>query len=248
VGLQYQEFAPSAPLQPFVECLWSVKTGESVPAYVVPPDGCVDIVYSERGGLVAVGTMTTQQTLTLPAGEEVVGIRFHPGLGRNFLRVPPGKLTDLLVPLEDVWGRAGRELTRKLEDAASITERVALLAGMARATQTQVTALHQAIGAMVVAAQGEADLESVASQANLSPRQFRRRCQEESGLTPKHLCRVLRFRRALRLLDNGTSWSAADLAAECGYYDQAHFIHDFREFQGCTPGEYAAVRRTRLQP
>lgn len=242
MAFEYQEFAPSAPLQPFVECLWSVKTEAVVPAYVVPPDGCVDIVYSEHGGLAAVGAMTTQQTMTLPAGEEVVGIRFRPGLGRAFLRVPPGQITDLLVPLEDVWGRAGRELHRQLEDAPSLIERVALLAGAARATQTQVNALHQAISAMV-AAEGEADLDNVAGQANLSPRQFRRRVHEESGLTPKHLCRVLRFRRALRLLDGGKVWSAADLAAECGYYDQAHFIKDFREFQGCTPGEYTAARK-----
>jgi len=242
MALEYQEYAPSAPLQPFVECLWSVKAGESVPAYVVPPDGCVDLVYSERAGLVAVGTMTTRQTMVLPAGEEVVGIRFRPGLGRSFLHVPPGQLTDLLVPVEDLWGRAGRELSRQLEDASSVIERVALLAGAARATQTQVNVLHQAIGALV-ATEGEADLDGIASQANLSPRQFRRRCQEEAGLSPKHLCRVLRFRRALRILDSGAIWNAADLAAECGYYDQAHFIRDFREFQGCTPGEYAASRQ-----
>jgi AraC-like DNA-binding protein len=67
----------------------------------------------------------------------------------------------------------------------------------------------------------------------MSERQFRRRCLEESGLAPKHLCRVLRFRRACELGERGLPWGL--IAAEAGYFDQAHLIRDFREFTGATP-------------
>jgi AraC-like DNA-binding protein len=81
---------------------------------------------------------------------------------------------------------------------------------------------------------GLADLDFFSRAASLSPRQFRRRCLEESGLTPKHLCRILRFRRALNLASrHKQDW--ADIAAETGYFDQAHLIRDFREFTGQTP-------------
>jgi AraC-like DNA-binding protein len=77
-------------------------------------------------------------------------------------------------------------------------------------------------------------LDWVAAQAGMSPRQFRRRCFEESGLAPKHLCRILRFRHACELaISRGSGWAA--IAADAGYFDQAHLIHDFHEFTGRAP-------------
>jgi len=84
-------------------------------------------------------------------------------------------------------------------------------------------------------ADGNADLESIARQSNLSPRQFRRRCLEESGLSPKRLCRVLRFRRACRIAGGFDRPDWAAIALEAEYFDQAHLIRDFHEFTGLTP-------------
>jgi AraC-like DNA-binding protein len=85
----------------------------------------------------------------------------------------------------------------------------------------------------MTAAHGAFEVDRAAPLAGLSARQFRRRL-EESGLTPKRLCRVLRFRRSFELAaTRGLSWAA--VAAETGYFDQAHLIRDFREFTGRTP-------------
>jgi AraC-like DNA-binding protein len=86
---------------------------------------------------------------------------------------------------------------------------------------------------VVASSHGDVNLEWVARQAGMSERQFRRRCLEESGLAPKQLCRVLRFRRACALGERGLPWGL--IAAEAGYFDQAHLIRDFREFTGNTP-------------
>jgi AraC-like DNA-binding protein len=68
----------------------------------------------------------------------------------------------------------------------------------------------------------------------MSERQFRRRCVEESGLAPKQLCRILRFRHACELAAaRRAGWAA--IAADAGYYDQAHLIRDFHEFSGGAP-------------
>jgi AraC-like DNA-binding protein len=69
----------------------------------------------------------------------------------------------------------------------------------------------------------------------LSPRQFRRRCLEESGLTPKRLSRVLRFRHACRIARAAKRPNWSDIALEAGYFDQAHLIRDFHKFTGLTP-------------
>jgi AraC-like DNA-binding protein len=89
--------------------------------------------------------------------------------------------------------------------------------------------------AAITAAGGATDLDRIAVQANLSPRQFRRRCLEESGLTPKLLCRILRFQRACRLTESAVRPDWAAVALDAGYFDQAHLIRDFREFTGLTP-------------
>src|SRR5581483_6546682 len=72
----------------------------------------------------------------------------------------------------------------------------------------------------------------------LGVRQLRRRCIEETGLSPKHLARVGRFRDVCSRIATDESANWADLACESGYYDQAHLINEFREFSGLTPAAY----------
>ena len=76
-----------------------------------------------------------------------------------------------------------------------------------------------------------------------SERYFSRQFEEQIGLTPKMLGRILRFHRAVRRLSGRGEVRLVELALDCGYYDQAHFTHDFREFSGVTPSELMASRR-----
>jgi len=85
---------------------------------------------------------------------------------------------------------------------------------------------------------GVVSLDEVASQAGLSPRQFRRLCREQTGLSPKLLARILRFRYAISRVHDERG-EHAGLAADCGYFDQSHFIADFQRFSGQTPANYS---------
>jgi len=229
----YRERNPPARLSPWVECAWSIETDAPVREHRVPPDGCLDVIYSRETGLVAVGAMTVEQRVSLPAAALTAGVRFHPGMAGQFLRAAPGELTDATVPLEALWGARARVLEERLAAApgadAAASELLEAMPSPASPGNVQ-----RAIAAMT-AVRGMADLEWIARQANLSERQFRRRCLEESGLTPKLLCRVLRFRAACRIARGQEPIDWADVAADAGYFDQAHLIHDFREFTGRTP-------------
>lgn len=209
----------------------------------VRPDGCLDIVYSHTEGLRAVGAMTVERRFDQLAGSVLCGVRFRPGMARDFFRVSASELTDAVILLDDLPGIGARELEHRLSDVKSSEEGARLLAASLRPPSCAPTPVQRAIAA-IAETRGTADLDSVSRQAGLSPRQFRRRCLEESGLTPKQLCRILRFRRALQL--GGTvarDW--AGIAAEAGYFDQAHLIRDFREFTGQTP---MAVFSNRARP
>jgi AraC-like DNA-binding protein len=234
---RYREFGAGA-WEPFAECFWRGQTEAGVARYPISPDGCMDIVFWPEGGLRVVGTMTTTQTAELPPRTELVGIRFRPGMAGFFLGAVAPELVDRWAPLEDLWGARGSRLRRQLEDAASAPARFSLIAGALPASARGFDPVHRAIAA-IAAANGAIDLDWVARQARLSPRQFRRRAAEEIGLSPKRLCRVLRFRRASALAGQ-FGWAA--IAAECGYTDQAHLIRDFREFAGAPPAVFARDR------
>ena len=232
----YEEFDAGA-LEPFAECFWRGDTTAGASSYPIPPDGCMDIVFWPEGGLRVVGTMTTQQTAELPPGAHLVGIRFRPGMAGFFLGGVAEELVDRWTPLEDLWGARGRRLHQELGDSATAAARFLMLSRALPRPERGLDGVHRAISA-IVAAGGAVDLDWVASQARLSPRQFRRRSIEETGLSPKLLCRVLRFRRAAALSAR-LGWAA--VAADCGYSDQAHLIRDFREFTGAPPSRFGRV-------
>src|SRR5271168_2509456 len=194
----YCEQPPAASLTRWVECVWLLQSDSAVSGHRVPPDGCLDLTYDHDHGLRAIGTMTREQRFNFPEGVSMAGIRFRPGMAGPFLGVSPSELTDGSAPLEDLWARHARELKIKVEDARSIQDAMGILLSSLPMHDIAPNPVQKAIEA-IAAANGNADLDSVARQANLSPRQFRRRCLEESGLGPKHLCRVLRFRHACRI-------------------------------------------------
>ena len=85
-------------------------------------------------------------------------------------------------------------------------------------------------------------ISEVTDQLGLSPKRFIQVFREEVGLTPKVFCRIRRFHRALDRMEGRQSVEWANVALDCGYFDQAHFIHDFRAFSGINPSSYLAHR------
>lgn len=230
----YREQPPTAALARWVECAWFLESATAVTGHRVPPDGCLDIVYDRRHGLRAIGAMTAEQRFDFPEAACLAGIRFRPGVARVFLGVPPAELTDGSAPLEDLWPRRACELERRLDDAKSIQDAMRILLGNFPRPAAAPNPVQQAIEALT-ASNGSANMESAACQANLSPRQFRRRCLEESGLAPKQLARVLRFRHACQIARTARRRNWAIVALDAGYCDQSHFVREFREFTGRTP-------------
>jgi AraC-like DNA-binding protein len=233
--MQFREQAVSGRLSGWVECAWFLHDATSALEHRVPPDGCVDIVYDRSLGLRAIGTMTVEQQFEFSEGASMAGVRFRPGVAGTFLGVSPSEFTDRSAALDDLWPRRARDLQQRLDDASSIQDAMQLLIASVTAPASAPSPVQRAIDALT-AANGNADLDLLARQANLSSRQFRRRCLEESGLTPKHLARVLRFRCACKIASaSGRRLDWVRIALDAGYCDQSHFIRDFREFTGRTP-------------
>jgi AraC-like DNA-binding protein len=158
---------------------------------------------------------------------------------RRLLGMPMGELTGQVVELEDLIGPDARELAERLATAPGWTARFALLerAIAERVLEAPPVApelehawrrLHDTDGAVPI---GE-----LASELGWSRRHLAATVREELGMPPKPLARLLRFERAVGRLREGAG--LADAALDSGYYDQAHFNRDFRQFAGRTPTEY----------
>ncbi len=234
----YWELKPPSRLVDSVECFWiSEQEFKADGLQRVVPDGCADIIYTRIGGkaeLRFVGAMTQWKDFPQPAGVCSVGVRFRPSMWADILRVNGEATTDRIIPLNDLWNKRAVELSRLLETTDQPSQFVRILAQAIPSVEVH-SPLQRAIR-MMEKLQGQLALDSAAAMAELSARQFRRRCIEATGLTPKKLNRILRFRQAANL---AATWAGrqADLAAECGYADQSHLIAECRKFAGRTAAE-----------
>jgi AraC-like DNA-binding protein len=235
----YFEIAPPPRLAESVECFWVSRHSVTpeVPHRVLP-DGCADILFTSSPGkstLEVVGAMTQfQDYQTLPP-QLFVGLRFHPGTWAAQVGAPANLITDRQISLDEFWGKRARTLLARMEDARSPTDCVSLLAESLSSILPS-TPIQRAL-AWMRSQHGIVALDQVVRQAGLSTRQFRRLCLRHTGLSPKLLARILRFRYALSRV-HGQLGEHAGLAADCGYFDQSHFIAEFQRFSGRTPANF----------
>ncbi|MEN3615079.1 helix-turn-helix transcriptional regulator [Plantactinospora sp. ZYX-F-223] len=208
--------------------VWTVtRTVDAGPGLVLP-DGCMDLIWSSRSGLLVAGPDTVAQVAAGPAGERYVGLRFPPGTGPAVFGLPAHALRDQRVPLAALW--PGPEV-------AELTERVASHDRPGRVLESVAAARLAADGgpdplaaplAAELAAGG--DVAGTADALGLGTRQLHRRSLALFGYGPKTLARILRMRHALALARSGTP--TAEVAARTGYADQAHLSREVRSLAG----------------
>jgi AraC-like DNA-binding protein len=254
---RYREYPIRAALASFIKCIWSLDSDgpvyHALPERILP-DGCVELVFHFDDPFrthfangesriqpqsFVVGQMKRFLEIA-PAGRiGFVAVRFS---ARNAYRFFPGKLhevSDGVVDLASVWKK----------DAEVWTERVAFTRG---GTNERVRMVQQAlVGALcdredrlvdrclqlMEARGGQSSVAQLASEIGTSSRQLTRRFQKAVGISPKEFARMSRYLCALHSLQGRKYRSLTETALACGYFDQAHFNHDFREFAGMTPGE-----------
>jgi AraC-like DNA-binding protein len=181
-------------------------------------------------------------TYTEHAGvQHGIQVDLTPPAARALLGLPLRELTNRVVPLEDVLGRTARLLIERLYEEPSWDARFRLLdrelgrrLESARPVSTTVTAAW----AKLRDTGGRAEIGALASDLGYSRRRLSARFAEEFGVPPKTFARILRFEHAADRLSRDDGARFAEIAQDCGYYDQAHLNRDFREFAGTSPGSY----------
>lgn len=207
--------------------LWQ-RTLESGPESTpIMPDGCVDLLW-DGDRLFVAGPDTGTRWHRSPGGNTYVAVRFSGGLGPTLLGVPADELVDRTPNLEELWPAGQvRVLTERVEvDPVGALE-AWVVAGAARCDQDP---LGPRVLAMAMAGTPTAVM---AERLCVSPRHLHRRCLATFGYGPRRLARIMRFQRALGAIRCDVP--LAQVAAACGYADQAHLSREVRSLAGTTP-------------
>jgi AraC-like DNA-binding protein len=251
IAVQYK---PAAPLADFVDCIWYWDGyRQPHPRERLLPDGCSTIVFQLDENLagsdpdVFVGARATSFVVETRHMVITFGIQFKPGGAFAFLGFPARELSEQNVSLDLVFGRGARSLRDRLLEQP----RPDLKAAVAEQWLTERLARrrHPAVEYALRGLDANPTVNSVGDvldRIGYSHRHFLDKFSAEVGLTPKRYARVRRFQRVLQSLATVRDVDWVDLALRYGYYDQPHFVHDFKDFTSLTPESYLRLRTPHL--
>lgn len=178
-----------------------------------------------------------------------VQVDLTPLAARMIFRVPMRALARQVVALEDLLGKEAGRLEDGLLDSGTWSERFDLIEsalGKRLAAAEPPPPDIDWAWRRVTGARGRVRIADLAAELGCSRKHLATRFREHVGIPPKLLARLLRFSHAIELIGSSPHLTVADVAAACGYYDQAHLDRDFREFAATTPTAYAADPHERV--
>ncbi|WP_245870609.1 AraC family transcriptional regulator [Asanoa hainanensis] len=264
--MEYVSRVPRPPLDRLIDDLYYL---EGVPPYarlMLPPaPGALLIVnlgapFRIRAGGdlesadYADGCVVTMPTRAYEFGYPIptrsVGAHVKPWGLAPFLPMPAAELCDRPVTIEQVWGRpAVAGLRDRLAAADGPHEMLTLLEQelMRRLGETAGLGLVRHTGSVIAATGGAVAIGDLRTAAGVSSTHLAQRFKSLVGVTPKRLARSYRFTTTMLTIDPAGPIDWGELAARAGYFDQAHFGHEFRAFTGLTPTRYVEVRQRFLR-
>lgn len=242
-------------LDTWVERCWSVRwalpTGQSYLSEVLTHPSVHLTVESGAGSrhgfplptALLHGVVTRKFSVQLTGEGAVFGVKFRPGGFGAFTGIDVGTLSDRVMPLTEIFGDAARRLQRTVLDAPDDDDRAAVvsrfLLDRLPPPDPQYEQLLTIVAGMV-ADRSLTTVEQVTERFDISVRRLQRLSRRYVGVGPKWMLQRFRLQDAARLLDEGAAPSLAVLAAQLGWYDQAHFTRDFTDLVGVSPAAYAA--------
>ncbi len=254
--MNYLEKPPSPSLQRYLEAFWQIEAQQpftNPTQEKILPDGCIEIIFNladrfqrfhadgtiEKQPRVLVVGQMRQHAAIAPTGRvQLFGIRFRPSGAFPFLRLPLHELTDQILDAAEIWRDFVNELEERLHNARSFAGKIRQAETvLLRRLQLEGDRAVEALVDRIIATEGCRSVTMLAQDIGLSKRQLERRFQISVGLSPKLLARIIRFQKIFKAIEE-TPHGWSNVALSCGYFDQAHLIHDFKAFSGQNPSAF----------
>lgn len=258
--MNYQVYTPSPELQPFVKCFWSLEdeAKEDHLKQRVLPDGCMEMIFHygdlysqhfEDGSSIiqprsfVFGQITKYIEISPTGISGIISARFLPDGISPFLNMPLTSLENKAVPITELFGEDGKKLEVAVINGTDSQQRIMLIEAFLLSKLTEqktIDAITKSCVDIIFQSHGQIGLAALADQMNINRRNMERKFTSAIGISPKQLARVARLQATLKMLGQKKFTSLTEIAYENGYYDQAHFIKDFREFTGISPKSFFA--------
>ncbi|MBS1681288.1 MAG: helix-turn-helix transcriptional regulator [Bacteroidetes bacterium] len=262
--MKLDRFPPSDILKPYVKYYWVCTTDEDVPVEIMYPSGHVEFcVHLSNGGAIrhfgnratkmptleVLGHITKPTTANVTKGTTVLIARFHSYASSLFFPDQVSSFTNDSVDLCDILNKESTSFYHLLMEQNTLEEKIKvlddflvqrLLKGDKRSDQFK---FMEHLCQHINKTSGSLNLENIVTSFGFSERYIQKLFHNWVGLTPKAFHSVLRFNKSLELIQTSSA-TLTSIAYECGYYDQAHFIKEFKSYSGITPSHAAQLHKT----
>lgn len=256
--MNYQTFQPHPDLSALVKFYWTLEVpyDPKNQKQKIIPDGCIEMTFnlkdkikryiSEDDYILHPNAMVmgqrTKSYFIEPLGDvDSFAICFYPYGFANFVSTPLEKLVDIETSTENLFGEIpAKELEQKITRATNTQERIEIIEAFLLDRLNQSTTIEHLVKTTVdslIETNGSSPINKILKNDLSKRRKLERDFRKQIGISPKQLGKVLRLQTALKMLLNDNE-SLTNVAYESEYFDQAHFIKDFKEFIGTTPKEF----------
>jgi AraC-like DNA-binding protein len=257
--MEYKTYRPSGILSENIKYFWSLEDMEGDVPHSrerVFPDGCIELLFHygdlfrkfHIGGKIDVqpralihGQITKFIELEATGKIGIFSVRFTPDGLRPFVTFDIDSITDRVICVSDAWQKDGKLLEKQILEAGNNEERIGIVEKFLQEkwkptpkTETIVRFCMEQISN----SGGSIQMSEMAKKLDISHRQLERMFLSRVGLSLKAYSRIVRFNCALQLIGNKDFSNFTNVAHEGGFYDQAHFIKDFKELTGLNPRQY----------
>jgi len=254
--MKFQKLIPSEQLQHIVNCYWFIDSEHDYEIHVqkIVPDGFPELIFhygdpyeinlsgiwEKQSQYLVAGQIKSYFFLRNTGRSGIVGIKLMPTTLSDYFGVSMHQLTGKVIPLGEM---GSDKLSALIDTAVSGKSPEAIAAGFnalfeeAALRQSNAALTGSTIFDTILSSKGTASIGEICQKAKISERSLERFFRHHVGLTPKYFSRIIRFSNIFKLIEDGDpSW--VDVAYLTGYYDQSHFIRDFKAFTGEEPSKY----------
>lgn len=257
--MEYKTYLPHKSLSKQVKLYWSIESLENDMPHTrerIFPDGCIELIfnYSDRWRKYDTdtefhiqepsfihGQLKTYFELEATGNIGVFSARMHPAGLQPFINFDVDTFTGNTLTMPQVWGKDGEILEKNMLDCSCNEERVEVLEKFLLAKRQEFKIDNEPVEYCVdaiIKSIGSINIHDLAENLDIGRRQLERRFTAAVGISPKLFGRITRFQNILQLIENKEFKSFTTIAYEGGFYDQAHFIKDFKDFTGLNPKQY----------
>jgi AraC-like DNA-binding protein len=254
--VDYSELPPSPALSHLIKTYWFLESGNDFtkpgPQRIFP-DGCMELIIhfgdaflKQKSGITAqqssafvFGQLESHLELIPSSRMGVMGVKFHPQGFSSFTKLPLITIKNQEVSLNDLFGRNACDIHDKIAEAKNALQRVKIMEASLM-KEMRRTKISNGVTAFIVndihQSRGLLSVGSLVKKYHISEKKLERLFNQQVGLSPKSFSRIVRFQQVFRLVSSSTNLT--ELALNAGYFDQAHFIREFRSFTGLSPRQY----------